>query len=621
MPKVIDTGILSKSYNSRGLVTHNSDTRALVRQTNGTLWAAVFENMAVNPITLLRSTDDGFSWTAHWRGNFTSFTGKVALPGGDNNTNGYHLSLQVYEHSNRIILWASYVASSTGIYSHECFVWSMLDPTVLDTTTGQSGSLGGSAFSLALDVPYNDSKLWMIYTAASGVLTIKQCSLQLPKTPDKTVTQAGLFFDLHQGVAHRDGYVDIAILEDNTTSYALRHIRFDSLEGTFGAKHTIYDFGHLADAADVGIARDGYNNLCVVWAQETASGDNLDTYFSISRGAGASWNAPTKIVKEIGHSAYRDPATARLAARATVMGGHQGFMIGYTQTNPDVIAKTFVRTLLTTDGETYSLGEQREIATQGARAAEPVTGLRWFRPPAATLLDIGDPGLVRVAYQVGEGNSRIGADSVAVRFGQELLYQSAFPSSLASNTGSYVTQGPLGTQVPVSFNILGAPNENVNYYALGVVGRVTSRYLAAFNKVGTEYRLQRFDPVPEAEMSDRSAYAAPVEFTSLAILDAHSYEFPTLNQRGTDDYNTAVERDVRRIYLPPNFHLSRDFILNSGNFLKRTVWIVSFASNEYELTQVIPYFIDGQIGYYAANAYVVGPSNDPFSRRILPSEM
>jgi hypothetical protein len=40
----------------------------------------------------------------------------------------------------------------------------------------------------------------------------------------------------------------------------------------------------------------------------------------------------------------------------------------------------------------------------------------------------------------------------------------------------------------------------------------------------------------------------------------------------------------------------------------------------YEISQVVPYFINSQICYYGANGYVVGPSNDPFSRPVLPSE-
>ena len=45
-----------------------------------------------------------------------------------------------------------------------------------------------------------------------------------------------------------------------------------------------------------------------------------------------------------------------------------------------------------------------------------------------------------------------------------------------------------------------------------------------------------------------------------------------------------------------------------------------YAGNQYEVTQVVPKFIDNQIAYYKANMYVVGPSNNPFTKITLPSE-
>ena len=66
--------------------------------------------------------------------------------------------------------------------------------------------------------------------------------------------------------------------------------------------------------------------------------------------------------------------------------------------------------------------------------------------------------------------------------------------------------------------------------------------------------------------------------------------------------------------------LNRNFLINNGNYLKRTVWIMQYAGNQYELSQLVPKFIDNQILYYTVNAYVVGPSRNPFTRLILPSE-
>jgi hypothetical protein len=619
--KLASTGIVARNYNSRGLITHNADTRPLVRQSDGTLWAFIRENTTPNYFNLYRSTDGGFSWQRQWSGGYALTARKGSVAG--LNTNGPHISLQVYEDLDQLIAWVSYFDSGAGTFDCEPFSWALSDPKTRQTAAPYVGTVGLHADALALDAPYTTSQSFLITVSASN-LVVETYRPLYQTTSEHVATKTGSFFDLFQGCAHEDGYVDIAILEETTTpSYALRHIRYrvqDAFQGTFETKHTIVDPGVPDDIVDIGIARDGYGTLCAVWGQATPIDDNMDFYFALSVSQGATWTEPQKISKEVGHSVYRDPATARHTVRARVLGGQQGFMLSYCHNNPSVIPKTFVRTLFSSDGIDYVVGEQREIATQVALPDEPVTGLSWFRPPAGSLLDFTDPGLVRVAYQVGEGNSRVQTDTVPVRVGQELLFESAYPSSLSSQAGSYVIEMGNPFQVPVMFNILGAPNENLDYYAVGLIGHTTKRYMAAFNKIGTEYRFQRFDPLRTAEMNDRSAFKAPVELTSLAVLDPQTYEFPTFNQRGSDSFTTAIERDIRKLFLPPSMHLGRDFIINKGNFLKRTVWIVSFDGNEYEISQIVPYFIDGVICYYGANAFVVGPSNDPFSRPVLPSE-
>jgi hypothetical protein len=614
--KVTNTSIVARNYNSRGLITHGADSRALVRQSDGTLWAALKENTVPDYLHLYRSQDGGFSWERVWQGNFSnSVFRKVGL--GNNNTNGPHLSLQVFEHLDRLVLWQSYYDVPTDTYNAEPFTWKLSDPTERLTDPPYIATVVNQADSLALDVPYNDNYSWLIYVSGSNLM-VKQYRPLYQTAAEGTFAFGGDYYDIFQGCAHRNGWVDIAILEDLGSANALRHVTFVSGEGGFTGEHTILQTAGYMDITDVGIARDAWDNLCVVWSQETADNSNTDAFYSISRDQGVSWSVPQRIEKSIGHAAYRDPATARLAARSRVLGGHQGFVLSYVHAT-DELAKTYVRTLLTEDGATYNLGDEREVATNAAREWEPVTGLQWFRPPAASLLDLSDVGQVRVAYSIGEGNSRVQVDTQPVRIGQENLSESAYPSSLASYSDTYEVEGGNAFQLPVRFVSLGAPNENDDYYAMGLIGHVTYRYIGAFRKVGTEMRLQRFDPIPEAEMDDRSAYWAPVEFTSLAILDPQTYQFP-LAQRGTDGYESHIERDLRQLYLPPTMHLSRDFVLNNGGHLKRTVWLVTFNGNDYELSQNVPYLIDGVIAYYACNAYVVGPSHDPFSARRLPSE-
>ena len=120
-------------------------------------------------------------------------------------------------------------------------------------------------------------------------------------------------------------------------------------------------------------------------------------------------------------------------------------------------------------------------------------------------------------------------------------------------------------------------------------------------------------------MSDVSAYDVAQYIYIPIFIQEINYDFP-IGNNNTQTQEKYIEQDIRKIHIPPNYHLSRTFIVNNGNYLKRTVWILTYGGNQYEVSQVVPKFIDNQIAYYTANAYVVGPSRNPFSRTILPSE-
>jgi len=102
------------------------------------------------------------------------------------------------------------------------------------------------------------------------------------------------------------------------------------------------------------------------------------------------------------------------------------------------------------------------------------------------------------------------------------------------------------------------------------------------------------------------------------FIDSIAYSSPVSS--GTETFEEQIERDTRQVHIPPNKHLERTIIRNDGNHIKRTVWIMDFGGNKYELTQVVPYILNNQILYYTANAYVVGPTRNPFTRNVLPSE-
>lgn len=616
MPNTITTaGILANVYNSRGLITHNYDNATLVRGTDGTLWFALRENYTAAPISLYRSSN-GFDWQKVYTGQLTSSSSRQASVAGIN-TNGPHLTLNLFEELNRIIIWHAYYDSNIGQYDVEPLVLDITDVDNIDRiSTDSATAINLNADQLAVDAPYTSKTIFLSYMYFNS-LKVKQYRPTYQTAAEVTATKSGSYFSVFGTCAHQNGYVDyLVLINTGASTLQVGHIRFTENVG-FTTNHVITTLGGIYDCTDLSIAHDDNDNLCAFWTQANAAGTTVDIYYATSTDDGVTWNGPNVINKTIGHSHYTDSITGQNAGRTTVLGGIGGFMLGYTRDNSDGVPKTYVRTLLTDDGSTYTLGDEKEIATQVAQAEDAVVGLRWFQPPASVLLDLTDPGLVRVSYQISEGNSASQNDTRPIRICQELLSASAYPP--AEETSSYSVDTPGSGDLIVYINVLGGPSDDTDYYEAGLTGSITTRYMAAFQKAGTTARFFKYEPVANSQMNDRSAYSAPVEYVSLMIMDPATYESPLAN-RGSDGYTTYIERDIRKIYLPPDFHMERNFVINAGNFLKRTVWTVYFDGNEYEISQVVPYLTKQQITHYSGNAYVIGPSNDPFSKHTLPSE-
>lgn len=627
MPNEIQyVGIVAKDYNNRGLILHNANTNPLVRQSNGTLFAAIREHNIGNYISLFRSQDLGFSWERVWAGNFTLATNRKVAQSGLNQ-NGSWMSLTCHEQSNRLVLWHSYFDVSLGQWNLEPFVWRITDPTVRISDTNEiplnSTIIVDSDQGAAITVG-NEGTCWIV-SVSHAALQIQQVHPMFTKTlepqPLGNVRLGSDYYNVFHATCDTNGNVGIAVLEDNGLNYKLMFVPYTQASTAFGTPRQIAAISGKPDILDISISQDGYGTYLVVWGQKNLAGTDMDTWTSISTD-GITWSTPTVINKSIGHAVYTDSATGQIATRSTSIGVDSGFLVSYCQNDSDGLPNTYVRTLTTDAGVTYTMGDERQIGTVVA-PGQAITGLRFFPPAGSRKINIDDPGDVRVAYQIGEGNSTVQVSTKPVRIGQELLKVSAYTSTLTSDTGSYFTDIALTNQLLVTTNIIGGAYENVDFFDVldndGSEDFVTQRFIAGFQRVGTEMRFLRYDPAQDSELNDRAAYGGPTEFTSLAVFETLTYENPQAN-RGIEGFQQFIERDTRKIYLPPTLHISREYILNKGNFLKRTVWVTHFDGNVYEITQVVPRFFQQQIAFYTANAYVVGPMSDPFSRSILPTE-
>jgi hypothetical protein len=566
-------------------------------------------------VRLLRSTDNGFSWDTVRRDIHPGTDRYVD----DTYADGpFHFLVIDEQWNNLDVYFADYTALDTS-YSIVRVRYD-LDTVDTDTPTNTDIDVSGDVDEGIFDVSYNNNNAIVMYQKASQFY-FKICTPRGVSISGETALATTPVVGWYALEVTDQGKAYLIFTHLTGGHFIIKFYTIDMLAVSAGAPTTVLDLGgSTIYPRDFSLAVDGYGSICAVWSETTVATEAIVIKYATSVDAGANWDV-NALTQTAGHGDYVDAVSTNGAGRTSVIGSSSGgFMFTYVEDNASAVPKTYVRTLTTDDaGATYDLEAEAEIATNSTKATDSVVGAHFFRPPSAKLMDLSDPGLVRVAFQVGEGNSVTDGDSIPVNFGQEELWASAYPSTLASEASVYSVDTGSANALLVNLNILPGPNSNSDYYTLGLTGPLTQKYISMFNKMGTTIRLLKHEPTQTNFMSDRSSYGAPTESSAKAMFDPQSYSFPTpaITASGSDSW---IERDVRKIFLPPTTHLARTFIVNDGGYLKRTVWECEFGGNAYEISQVVPRFLSGQLCYYEANAYVIGPSRDPFSRTVLPSE-
>lgn len=623
--RITNRPIMPQVYNHWGLISNNLQCKNIVRQPGGRLWAAV--SPGPSQIRLLMSEDNGFTWQ-NMITNVSDVTDTRLVA--DTNADGPMITLTISEQWDNLDVFYVEYFSGTDTYDLICGRYSLSDvianpqeATDANNITGETtGIIEEDIYQGLYDVAMNDQETFVFFDLSNQIV-VRRISPRSSAVSSKVTLSTTPVFNIFSTTVNANSVCAVLFSHQTGGENIVKYVSYDETNG-WGTPVTIENFGGTDnEMRDPSIAYDGYGNLCALYTDTdtTGSGDTTITY-AISTDSGATWDV-NDLSRTEGHAAYYDLATGDPSGRTQVIGASDGgFLILYTESadTTDYVAKTYVRHITTDDGSTYTLGGEKEIATNSSKSTDDITGAHFFLPAThARLMDFRDPGLVRVAFNIGDGAATAQDDITPSTFGQELLFSSAYSSVLDTDTEVYTIDTPDSDSVLVSFNILGGPNENVDYYTLGVTGDFTDRYIRAFDHIGNTMRLLRYEPDIDNWMNDRSAFGDPTEYSSKCIFSPQSYGFPA-PEIAPDGFTSYVEQDARIIYLPPDIHLARTFQVNKGGYLKRTVWLCQFDGNEYELSQVVPYFIRNQICYYTANAYVVGPSRDPFARDVLPSE-
>lgn len=609
--RVQNTPIDTRLYNARAITVNRGVTRNCVRQYDGTLWCLAADYAC--KVNLYKSTDNGFSWSIVLEGVETGTDMREQAGFHTDGFYGYIVINERYRNLDIIVgEWES--IAPDGFVERNRYDLDDLDTaptnTVILTTTDDPKYA-------AFDVCWNNEAAFVIWADNNegGDLTVTALSHRTTSVSSDTALNIAAYGGLFSSCCNDDGKIWIAYNWLDGSDRKLSFVEVDSGDWTFGTPVLIETQG-AENASDIAIARDIYDNLCVVWFDEVDD----TVHYATSVDSGANWDV-NELTRTTGHSTYTDAITSDVVGRTNVIGGSNGgFIFTYVEDNSAGTPRTYVRQLTTSDsGATYTLGDEKEIATSDPWSTSSVVGAQFFIPTSTKLLDLSDPGVCRVAFTVGEGDSTTMADTVDISIGQELLWESAYPTSLASETGSHTLDTADSISLRVLVDIHAGPEANIDYYSAGFTGGFTDRYMSAFKRIGTRFRILEYQPDADNYLSDISAYGAPTEHNTLALLDPVTYSFPSpaLNRATTIE---RTEIDVRKVHFPPDFPLLRTFLVNEGGYLKRTVWLIEFDDNQYEISQVIPRFIANQICFYEANAYVVGPSRDPFSRTVLPSE-
>lgn len=344
---------------------------------------------------------------------------------------------------------------------------------------------------------------------------------------------------------------------------------------------------------DPGIAVDGQGTLAIVCSHNPSGnsdrdGDDLQLF--VSHDDGTSW-ASGQVPRPTGTSGYIDLTQSNPVHRCSIIGDRgSGFMLGaiHEQNNSsDVYVTEF-------DG--YTWPEATEWKRVNSDQDDRITGYQFFRTNNGNLHDIKNKGSLRIAYQIGHGNSEQGGGSVQTQVRTEKLTNNAYP---------------LGTTV------FSDTAYHMNYYASGLIGGNTNKYMSAFSLASTAFSVDRYEPQTDVRDTGKGAYTLSDTYLISGFFDPGTGYVATKNPFVTSG---DEETGDGTFFLPPNEFLPINFIRNKGNFAKKTEYILKYQSKEYSLLTIIPRFIHNQIVHWECESFIVGPTYNPFTRILYPSE-
>jgi hypothetical protein len=186
--------------------------------------------------------------------------------------------------------------------------------------------------------------------------------------------------------------------------------------------------------------------------------------------------------------------------------------------------------------------------------------------------------------------------------------------SIIKTVGLYAFAYPLEV---TSSNLSHTPGD---YYAIKKNNK-SEAIVGHFKNKGMPATIFVYEPQADIEISGILSYPKATELDTYIFTDEKSARMPHLQQVDALEKITDVkEKDIRKIYLSPEYYLERNIVQTKYGYIKRTLYLLRYYGKYYDIIDILPYFEGEYILYYTGTLYVVGPNTDPFNRFTLPSQ-
>lgn len=595
---VRDAFIRINTYNGRA-VSHNgleSGQKCFIMNRQGHLFGIAGTSMGDHEI--YRSEDDGFSWNIYPEAGRSWLIN--ARVGEDPDGQTMHL---FYSEVEDKVYGISTQAGDGDIIRYDAVDDELLEVDLIPFLGDLAAFIGNPDHNMFLifqdqsDGEPTIARFWLDPLSVAGVAVSATPSgwWTYPiETFDAVTNDEDITDENEDGRIHMAWVIGDFQADSNAPTMAYMDYIKPTTSGGLGSWDTVTKVwrgsGRLADP---GIAVDGTKTLAIVCSHNPSgnsdrNGNDLQLFTSYD--TGATW-ASGIVPRPTGTSGYIDLTQGNPISRCSIIGDRvSGFMIGgifEQNSSSDVYVTEF-------DGYNWPIASDWKRANSDTD--DRVTGYQFFRPNNGTLNDIRNKASLRLAYQIGHGNQETGEDSIQTQIRSERLTNVAFPTGNVNLTTTA---------------------SHVDYYASGMIGGNTSKYASAFELAQTGFTVYRYEPIENVNITDRGAYTLEDTFIASGFFDPVARSQAT---RETTIAETDEELFAGTLYLGPSGFLPVNFIRNRGNFVKKTEYIFKYQDKKYSIFSMTPRFLNDEITHWECQTTIIGPTFNPFTRVIYPSE-